>query len=165
MRRIALIAALANNRVIGIENRLPWHLPDDLQHFKQLTLGKPIIMGRKTWESLPGLLPGRRHIVISRNLDYQAEGAEVYNSIDQVLDAVPEEQDVLVVGGARLYQQMLPLADMMYLTLVDADIQGDAFFPQWEADQWQEKERSHHQADERHRYNFDFLTLMRKKQV
>ena len=159
MSRISLIAAMANNRVIGIENRLPWRLPDDLQHFKKLTLGKTIVMGRKTWESLPGLLPDRRHIVISRDPDYTAEGAEVVHSVEQAIDAVPEEHEVLIVGGANLYEQLLPLANNMYLTLVDTEIRGDAFFPQWDANQWQETERFHHPKDERHDYAFDFVTL------
>ena len=125
MKQIALVAAMAKNRVIGKDNRLPWRLPDDLRHFKKLTLGKSIVMGRKTWESLPGVLPDRRHIVISRNPDYQAEGAETVNSVEQALELVTD-QEVLIVGGANLYQQMLPVADKMYLTLVEADIEGDA---------------------------------------
>ena len=161
MSRISLIAAMANNRVIGIDNRLPWRLPDDLQHFKHLTLGKTIVMGRKTWESLPGLLPDRRHIVVTRNLDYQAQGAEVVNTIEEAIAAVSDDEEVLIVGGANLYQQMLPVAGTMYLTLVDADIAGDAFFPAWQAAQWQETEREHHAIDERHRYAFDFVTLKR----
>ena len=158
MSRIILIAAMANNRVIGIENRLPWRLPDDLKHFKQLTSGKAIVMGRKTWESLPGLLPDRRHLVISRNPAYQAEGAEVFCSIESVLTALGD-QDVLIVGGANLYQQCLPLADEMQLTLIDAEIDGDAFFPPWPAEQWQEISRQHHPVDEKHPLSFDFVHL------
>ena len=161
MSRISLIAAMASNRVIGIENRLPWRLPDDLQHFKRLTLGKTIVMGRKTWESLPGLLPNRRHIVVTRNLDFKASGAEVVNTIEQAIEAVPDDEEVLIVGGANLYQQMLPLAGTMYLTLVDADIRGDAFFPAWKMSEWQENQREHHAADDRHQYAFDFVTLKR----
>ncbi len=161
MSRISLIAAMANNRVIGIENHLPWRLPDDLQHFKRLTLGKTIVMGRKTWESLPGLLPDRRHIVVTRNANFKANGAEAVNTIEQAIEAVPDDEEVLVVGGANLYQQMLPLAGTMYLTLVDADINGDAFFPPWETSQWQEIQREHHAVDERHQHAFDFVTLKR----
>ena len=160
MKQVALIAAMGRNRVIGIENRLPWRLPADLQHFKKLTLGKSIIMGRKTWESLPGVLPDRRHIVITRNPDYQAKGAEIVNSIEKALELVADEE-VLIVGGANLYQQMLPVADRMYLTMVEADINGDAFFPDWNKKQWCIIERIHHPADEKHAYAFDFVTLER----
>lgn len=161
MSRIALIAAMANNRVIGIDNKLPWHLPDDLQHFKKLTLGKTIVMGRKTWESLPGLLPDRRHIVISRNRQFQAEGAEVLNSIEQAIQRLSDEEEIMIVGGANLYGQLLPDADFLYLTLVDADIEGDAFFPEWHEADWQQIERSHHPADDRHAFAFDFVTFKR----
>ena len=161
MSRVSLIAAMASNRVIGIENRLPWRLPDDLQHFKKLTLGKTIVMGRKTWESLPGLLPDRRHVVVTRNVDYQAAGAEVVNSIEQAIDSVAVDEEVLIVGGANLYNQTMPLAGTMYLTLVDADIEGDAFFPAWDEAHWQETQRQHHAVDERHQYAFDYVTLKR----
>lgn len=163
MSRISLIAAMAGNRVIGIENRLPWRLPDDLQHFKQLTLGKAIVMGRKTWESLPGLLPNRRHIVITRDQGYQAQGAEVVNSIEQAIEKVSGQDEVLVVGGANLYEQVLPMASTMYLTFVDAEIKGDAYFPQWDKQQWNEVEREHHAKDERHNFSFDFVTLQRNQ--
>lgn len=161
MSRIALIAAMANNRVIGIENRLPWRLPDDLQHFKQLTLGKSIVMGRKTWQSLPGLLPDRRHIVISRNKQFQAQGAEVVSSIEQALELLSDEEEILIVGGANLYEQLLPLADILYLTLVDVEIDGDAFFPEWNDQDWIAIERVHHPADEHHAFAFEFVTFKR----
>lgn len=160
-RQIVLIAALANNRVIGLDNRLPWHLPDDLKHFKAMTLDKTIVMGRKTWESLPGILPGRQHVVVSRNKNYRADGALVVNSIKEALQKVPEEEDVMIVGGAGLYEQCLAFATLLQLTLVDANIDGDAFFPQWDENHWREKQREHHAADEKHAYAFDFVTLER----
>ncbi|MGD2118760.1 MAG: dihydrofolate reductase [Chromatiales bacterium] len=158
---ISIVAAMAKNGVIGIDNRLPWHLPDDLKHFKQLTLDKTIVMGRNTWESLPGLLPRRRHIVISRRADYQAEGAEVMHSITDVLAATKDEAEIFIVGGANLYAQMLPYAQRMYLTEIDAEIDGDAFFPAWDAQQWHCEQRQLHAADERHAYAFEFLTYER----
>jgi len=163
MSEIVLIAALAKNRVIGIDNKLPWRLPDDLQHFKKLTLGHSIIMGRKTWESLPGVLPDRRHIVITRDKHYTSENAEIVHSIDEAISLVPEQQPVFVVGGANLYQQLMHNAERMELTLVDAEPEGDAFFPEWDKQQWQEVSREHHAADERHRFAFDFIRLQRSK--
>ena len=163
MSEIVLIAALAKNRVIGIDNKLPWRLPDDLQHFKKLTLGHSIVMGRKTWESLPGVLPDRRHIVITRDKNYTSENAEIVHSIEEAISLVPEQQPVFVVGGANLYQQLIHTADRMELTLVDAEPEGDAFFPEWDKQQWQEVSREHHAADERHRFAFDFLRLQRSK--
>ena len=163
MSEIVLIAALAKNRVIGIDNKLPWRLPDDLQHFKQLTLGHSIVMGRKTWESLPGVLPDRRHIVITRDSNYPSANAEIVHSIEEAISLVPEQEPVFIVGGANLYQQLLDRADRMELTLVDAEPQGDAFFPQWDTQQWQEGSREHHEADGRHQFAFDFVTFKRIK--
>lgn len=162
MNEIILIAAMANNRAIGIENRLPWRLPDDLQHFKRLTLGKTIVMGRKTWESLPGLLPDRQHVVISRNPGYQASGAVVVNSIEHATRLLNEEEDLLVVGGANLYQQTLPLADRMHLTEVNMEVEGDAFFPDINASEWLEISREHHPADDRHKVDFDFVEYQKR---
>jgi len=161
MSEIILIAALAKNRVIGIDNKLPWRLPDDLQHFKKLTLGHSIVMGRRTWESLPGVLPDRRHIVITRDRDYVSADAHVVHSIEEAIALVPERQPIFIVGGANLYQQLLERADRMELTLVDAKPQGDAFFPEWDTHQWQEVSREHHAADERHQFAFDFVTYKR----
>ncbi len=158
--RIAIIAALARNRVIGRSNRLPWRLPDDLRHFKRLTLGRPIIMGRRTWESLPGLLPERTHIVITRDAQYRGDGAVVVHSLDAALTAAGGEE-ALVVGGAELYALALPRASRLYLTLVDAEVEGDAFFPELDSAEWREVAREPHAADERHAYPFAFVTLER----
>ena len=158
MGQIILIAAMDRKRVIGCDNRLPWRLPDDLKHFKALTLGKAIVMGRKTWESLPGLLPDRRHIVITGNRDYQAEQAEVVHSLDEAV-AQAGSDDVLVVGGAEIYRQFLPRADRLELTLVDTEVTGDAWFPAWSPSDWRETARTHHPADDRHKVAFDFVTL------
>jgi dihydrofolate reductase len=158
--RIAVVAAVARNRVIGRGNRLPWHLPDDLRHFKRLTLGRAIVMGRRTWESLPGLLPDRTHIVVTRDPAYLAQGAQVVHSLDAALAAAGGEE-VFVVGGAELYALALPRAVRLHLTLVDAEVEGDAFFPTIDPAQWREVVREAHAADERHAYPFAFVTMER----
>ncbi len=150
---------MARNRVIGRDNRLPWHLPADLRHFKELTLGKPIIMGRKTWESLPGLLPDRRHIVVTRQQDYVAQGAETAASLDAAIALAGDVDEVMIVGGANLYAQALPVADRLYITLVDAEVDGDASFPEFDMDAWHVIDESSAPADEKNRYGLRFLTL------
>jgi dihydrofolate reductase len=159
---VSLIAALDRNRFIGKANRLPWHLPADLQHFKRMTLGKPIIMGRKTWESLPGLLPGRTHIVISRNPGCRVEGAVLAESPVAALRAAGEVPEVMVVGGAEIYRQMLPLAQCMYLTWVETSVDGDARFPEWDEREWVEVGRERHEADERNAFAYSFVELRRR---
>ncbi len=158
---LALIAAVADNGVIGRANRLPWHLPADLAHFKRLTLDKPILMGRHTWESLPGLLPRRRHIILSRDPAYRAEGCTVVRSLDDAVAAAGPVDELFIVGGAALYAEALPRADRLYLTLVHAEIEGDARFPRWDPADWVEAERAEHPADERNPFPMTFLTLDR----
>ena len=159
---ISLIAAMANNRVIGINNSMPWHLPADLRHFKALTVGKPIIMGRKTWESLPGLLPDRPHIVVTSDLNYQAEGCQVVHSIDEALAAAGDVPEVMIVGGAAFYAAMLPQADHLYLTLIETTVEGDAFFPDYNPSDWREVTHERHAADEKNPFSYSFLTLERR---
>ncbi|MET0023368.1 MAG: type 3 dihydrofolate reductase [Sedimenticola sp.] len=159
---ISIIAAMAENRAIGIENRLPWRLPADLQHFKRLTVGKPIIMGRKTWESLPGLLPDRPHILVTGNRDYVAEGCTVTHSIEQALEAAGDAPEVMIVGGAAFYEQMLPRAERLYLTLVHTRAEGDAFFPEYDPAEWRETARQQCQADEKNPFDYTFITLERR---
>jgi len=156
---ISIIAAMAKNRVIGYENRLPWRLPADLQHFKQITMGKPMIMGRKTWESLPGLLPGRPHIVVTRNPDFSAEGAKVVHSLEEGFDAACHAEEIMIVGGANLYAQTLSHAHRMYLTQIEAEVEGDARFPPYDTDEWRETAREAHRADENNPYDYQFITL------
>jgi dihydrofolate reductase len=158
---VSIIAAMAENRVIGRDNALPWRLPADLQHFKALTVGKPIVMGRKTWESLPGLLPDRPHIIISGNRDYRADGCVVVHSLEAALDAAGEAPEIMVVGGARIYEQALPLAQRIYLTLVHTEMEGDSLFPEFDLDLWHELEREHCPSDENNPYPYTFLTLQR----
>ena len=135
---LALIAARARNGVIGLDNRMPWHLPEDLAHFKRVTLGKPVVMGRKTFESIGRPLPGRLNIVVTRNPDWQAAGVQVAHSLDAALAlaaaAAPEE--IMLIGGAELYRQALPQADVLYLTEIDAEFAGDAFFPEVDLARW-----------------------------
>lgn len=151
-RPLALIAALAANRVIGLDNRMPWHLPADLKHFKSLTLGKPIIMGRKTWDSLGRPLPGRLNLVVSRQAGLQLAGAEVFADLATALaraDQWASEQGVdelMLIGGGQLYEQALPLAKRLYLTRIDAEPDGDAFFPLFDAGSWQLVQREAHPA-------------------
>ena len=160
---ISLIAALADNRVIGKDNRLLWHLPADLQHFKRLTLNKPIVMGRKTWESLPGLLPQRTHIVISRNPGYRAPGCILAPTPEAAIRAAGAVPEIMVVGGAAIYRCMLPLAERMYLTLVHQSFAGDARFPRWDPEQWRESGREDFPADSKNPCSFSFLTLERRR--
>ena len=141
---ISLIAAVARNRVIGEDNQLLWHLPQDMRHFRETTRGKPVIMGRKTWESLPESfrpLPGRHNIVVSRNPAYIAPGATLVGSLAEAIDQTEKADEVFVIGGEALYRQALPLAQRLYLTEIDQDFQGDAFFPEFIPEDWQEVSR------------------------
>jgi dihydrofolate reductase len=160
--KIAMIAAMANNRVIGLENDMPWKLPDDLKFFKANTMGKPVIMGRKTFESIGSRpLPNRPNFVISRNAELSIPGVQVFQSVEAALATLQDIEEVIIMGGGQLYKQMLPLADKLYLTLIDANLKGDTQFPDWTVFQWSEVERVSHPIDERHAYAFDFVTLMR----
>jgi dihydrofolate reductase len=158
---ISLIVAMAKNGVIGRDNRLPWRLPADLAHFKRVTMGKPMVMGRKTWESLPGLLPGRRHIVVTRDSHYHAEGCTLVHSLEQALEVAGEVPEVMVVGGGTIYKELLPQADRLYLTQVDTEVDGDARFPKIDFSQWRELSRESHTADERNAFDYTFLELER----
>ncbi len=160
--RISLIAALARNRVIGCSNQLPWRLSADLQHFKALTMGKPVVMGRKTYESIGEPLPGRTNIVVTRDSNYSAEGCHVVHSIDEALLAAESSDEVMIMGGANLYSQLLPRADRLYLTEVQAEVAGDAWFPELVDTQWQELGRESHLADEKNEFDYDFVVLARQ---
>ena len=159
--RIALIAALDRNGLIGRDNDLPWRLPADLQHFKRMTMGKPILMGRLTWESLGRPLPGRHNIVLTRDPDYQAEGATVVDSTNAALAAAGEAEEAMVIGGAAFYGAMLPHAKRLYLTRIDAEFDGDAWFPEFNPSEWHETAREAHAPDERNAYPYAFVTLER----
>ncbi|MFU8838369.1 MAG: type 3 dihydrofolate reductase [Thiohalomonadaceae bacterium] len=160
--RIALIAAMADDRAIGIENRLPWKLPADMQWFRRHTLGKPVIMGRKTYESFGGRsLPDRLNIVITRDPGYQAEGAVVVHDIEAALAAAGEVEELMIIGGESFYRQMLPRADRFYLTLVHGRFEADAWFPSFEMAEWRELSREEHPADEKNPHACSFLILER----
>lgn len=145
---LAIIVARAKNGVIGINNTLPWRLPEDLKHFKNTTLGHPIIMGRNTWESLGKALPGRRNIVVSRNPDYEASGAEVFTSLENAIDACTGNEKVFIIGGAQIYDEALAYVDKLIITEVDLDVDGDAFFPNIDDMMWQEISREEHHNGE-----------------
>jgi dihydrofolate reductase len=162
--RVALIAALAQNRVIGRANQLPWHLPADLAHFKRLTLDKTLIMGRRTWESLPGLLPRRRHIIVTRTPNYQAAGCLVAPSPEAALELAEGVEEVMVIGGETIFRILLPKAQRLYLTLVETRIaDGDAFFPHWNPAEWWEVEREERPKDDANSFNLSFVRLERVK--
>lgn len=158
---LSLIVAMDRNRVIGRDGALPWHLPDDLKRFRKLTLGNPIIMGRRTHDSIGRPLPGRRNLVLSRDPGFRAPGCEVFASLDAALCALPAAAPAAVIGGAALYREALPLAQILYLTLVEADVDGDVHFPDFDTNAWHETAREQHAADERHAYPFSFVELRR----
>jgi dihydrofolate reductase len=157
--RISLIAAVARNGVIGRDNTLPWRLSDDLKRFKALTLGHPIVMGRKTWDSLGRPLPGRHNIVLSRQAGLTLEGATVVHSLNEALQQAHDAAQVFVIGGAQLYTAALAQADVLHLTEVHADVEGDAHFPPIEG--FTETAREAHRADERNEFAFDFVDYIR----
>lgn len=159
--RINVIAALAKNRVIGIENRLPWRLPEDLAHFKALTLGHPVLMGRKTFESLGRPLPGRENIVISRNPGYRPAGATCVASIPAALAHCAGRDEIFFIGGADLYAQAIPLADRLYLTEVDIEAAGDTWFPEYDRDAFREISRVSSASAGDASLRFDFVVYER----
>ncbi|MGM0516839.1 MAG: type 3 dihydrofolate reductase [Pseudomonadota bacterium] len=163
--RVSLIAAMARNRVIGRNNQLPWRLPADLKHFKQVTMGKPLIMGRKTFESIGRPLPGRTNIVLTRDESFSADGVTIVHTINDALHeaeaCLDESQEVMVMGGADIYYQFLPWANRMYLTLVELEVAGDAHFPAYVPDEWELVEATRFEADDRNPYNYQFLTFDR----
>lgn len=159
--KVILVAAMAKNRVIGRNNELPWHLPADLRHFKAVTARMPVLMGRKTHDSIGRPLPRRRNIIISRQIDLQAPGCEVVHSLVEALKLVKNEPTVAIIGGQSIYKQALPFATHMELTYIDADIQGDTFFPEWSHLPWYETAREVQAADIENEYAYEFLSLQR----
>ncbi len=160
---ISMIAAMANNRIIGDGNQMPWHLPADLQHFKRVTMDKPVVMGRKTFESIGRPLPGRRNIVISRNTTYKADGIEVVSSPEAALALLEGTEEVMVIGGGNIYSQFLPQAERLYLTFIDFTVSGDTQFPDYTKNYiWVEIESEVHHPDEVNKYGYTFVTLQKK---
>ncbi|KAA0876220.1 dihydrofolate reductase [Nitrincola tapanii] len=166
--RLSIIVAQANNRVIGVGNKLPWYLPEDLRYFKRVTQGKPIIMGRKTFESIGRPLPGRTNIVITRNPDFQAAGVVCVNSLQAAIERAEQQllidagDEALVIGGAEIYAQALAQADRLYLTQVDAEIEGDAWFPEFSKQEWIEVGRQEFAAIEPNPYPYRFMIYERQ---
>ena len=165
--QLSLIFAMATNRVIGRDNSLPWHLPGDLQYFKRTTMGKCIIMGRKTWESIGRVLPGRTHIVVTGNPNYHAEGVHVVHSLDaaiQLAQSIAKEtntDEAFIIGGAALYSAALPLADRFHLTRVHADVEGDTRLDEFDEAEWKEVSREDFARDETNPYDYSICVLER----
>jgi dihydrofolate reductase len=163
--RVTLIAAVARRGVIGRGNALPWHLPEDLRHFRAVTTGHPVIMGRKTWDSLPPRfrpLPGRRNVVVTRQAGWMADGAEAVSSPTAALALLAGVPQAFVIGGAELYAAMLPLANELLLTEIDHDIDGDAFFPPWDREAFVETRRDPHSASASNPFDFAFVSRCRR---
>ena len=165
--KLAMIVAMAKNNVIGLNNDMPWHLPADLQWFKKTTLGSPIIMGRKTYESIGRPLPGRLNIILSRDTELKIDGCTVVNSLEDALKTAKEadnsKDEIFITGGAHLYNKFLADVDTLYLTQIDAELEGDTFFPDYTKYKWQEKQRIKIQADDKNPYALTFLKLDRLK--
>ena len=158
--RIAMIAAMAKNRVIGKDNQMPWHLPEDLKHFKAMTMSKPIVMGRKTFESIGRPLPGRHNIVITRQGNYQHDGITCVSSFEQAIEAAGECDELVVMGGGQLYAELLPKADVLYLTEIDLQVEGDTFFPEWDDGSWDLQQTTNATNEQGLQYSFN--TLIKK---
>lgn len=158
---IELVVAAARNGVIGRENGLPWRLPDDLKRFKALTIGKPILMGRKTYASIGRPLPGRLNLVLTRDTRFRAEGVTVVHSWEEAVAAIPAGSTLMVIGGAEIYALALPHAHRVHLTEVDADVQGDVHFPELSVKEWREVAREERERDGRNEYGVSFVTLER----
>ena len=160
--KISLIVAMAANRVIGLDNKMPWHLSADLKKFKAITMGSPIVMGRKTYESIGRPLPGRSNIIISRNLDYQQTDCLVFNDIKTAIEASSKDaEEIFIIGGAELYKATLPHADNLYLTVINQDFDGDTFFPEIDFKVWTEASREDISDDPSVNFNYSFLKLSR----
>jgi len=158
--KISLIVAMASNRVIGLNNKMPWHLSADLKKIKKITMGSPILMGRKTYESIGKPLPGRTNIIISRNLDYQQDGCLVFNDLKVALEKTCESaEELFIIGGSDLYEAILPMADAIYLTLINREFPGDTFFPEIGLNDWSEVEREDIKDDPNAAFSYSFLKL------
>jgi dihydrofolate reductase len=160
--RLSLVVAVARNGVIGRDNRLPWRLPDDLAYFKRVTMGHPVVMGRRTWQSIGKPLPGRTNIVVTHDPGFRAPGCVVAHSLDEAWQAAGDADEACVIGGTSLFAETLPLADVIHLTEVEADVEGDTYFPGFDRGEWTETEVERHAADARHAYPFRIVRLERR---
>jgi len=159
---VSIIVAMDEQGVIGAKNDLPWHLSDDLKHFKKITMGNPIVMGRKTHESIGRRLPGRENIVMTRDETYSAEGCTVLNSVDDVLNHCAHVDEVMITGGTELYKAFFEKANRIYLTEVHTKVNGDTFFPEFNRDEWNEISRENHSKDEKNDFDFSWVLLERR---
>jgi dihydrofolate reductase len=161
---IAIVVAIAENNVIGKDNQLIWHLPADLKQFKQTTMGHPILMGRKTYESIGKPLPGRTSIIITRQQNYKAEGCIVVNSVEEAIkEAKKLDEQTHIIGGAEVYRQSMHLTDTIYLTRIHHRFEGDTYFPEIKDEEWETVSEEHHEPDEKNKYSYSFIKLIRKK--
>jgi len=158
-KTVTLVAAMGRNRAIGLDGRMPWHLPAELQHFKRTTLGKSIVMGRKTWQSIGRPLPGRQNIVISRNPGFVAAGADVVTSLGAAIE-ISDSAEIMVIGGGQLYSLALREATRMVLTLIDIEPEADTWFPEWQTGQWQKVSEQSYPADEKNQLAYRIVELV-----
>lgn len=159
-KQITLIAAMGKNREIGLQGRMPWHLPAELQHFKQTTMGKAMLMGRKTWQAIGRPLPGRQNIVISRNPEFRADGADVISTLPEAV-AISQSEEIMVIGGGQLYTLALPLAARMVLTMIDIEPEADTWFPRWLEQEWQQSSERFFDADDINGLSYRIVELDR----
>ncbi|MFL7839991.1 MAG: dihydrofolate reductase [Candidatus Promineifilaceae bacterium] len=162
--KISFVVAMDRNRLIGAGDALPWRLPDEIRRFKEITMGHPVLMGRKTYESIPPKfrpLKGRTNIVLTRQEDYEAPGCLVVHSLEEALTAVSADQELMVIGGAHVFEALLPIVNRLYLTEIDGEYAGDVYFPNFDPHEWRENGREYHPRDERHDSPFSFLVLDR----
>ena len=159
---ISFVVAMTPDRVIGRDNQLPWHIPADLAHFKRLTIGKPVVMGRRTFESIGRPLPQRHNIVVTRDRSYMAEGCTIAHSVEGALIAAGKVSKIAIIGGAQIFEELLPRADILHITYVHADIDGDTFFPPLNPDDWHEHERREVGVGPKNAYPLSFITLLRR---
>lgn len=162
MTRLSLIAAMDSNRLIGSDNALPWHLPADLAFFKRTTIGKPIVMGRKTYESIGKPLPGRRNIVVTRNRSYEAPGCDIVAGVDEAMQLCVSLPEIMLIGGASLYQQSIDRADFLYITRIHHIFQGDTWFPDYDEEAWKVEIQEDFDPDERNSYPYSFVKFVRE---
>ena len=162
MNQISIVVAISENNAIGKDNQLLWHLPADLKHFKNITTGHTIIMGRKTYDSIGKPLPNRRNIIITRQKDLNLEGVEVVNSLEEALSLSKDEEEVFIIGGAEIYKQSIAVSHRIYLTRIHQEFEADAFFPELDDESWKEVEKVDHLPDEKNKFAYTFSTLERR---
>lgn len=158
---ISIIVAIAQNNVIGRDNQLPWHIPNDLKHFKELTMGKPMLMGRKTFESIGRALPGRRNLILTRDKNFKAQGCEIYHSVEDALASIGDGEELMVIGGEQLFKGLLPHANRLYLTFIHDDIEGDTYFPEWDQSEWKEVMRQDFHKTKEVPFSYSFVSFER----